>query len=168
MFDLIKEDIKQFEKHNGKGLLPKIYYPMFAAVIIFRIQCFCYSYKVLRPISYLAVRLNDFMHGIWIGPRVEVGGGLVLAHSRGLVVNPDTKIGKNCTILQRVTFGGPGIVIGDNVLIGAGAQIISRRHLKKGIIIGDGAKIGAGALVLSDVPSNCTAVGNPAKIISNE
>ena len=67
-------------------------------------------------------------------------------------------------MLQRVTFGGPGIIVGDNVLIGAGAQIISRRHIGGGLKIGSGAKIGAGALVISDVPENCTAVGNPAKV----
>ena len=33
------------------------------------------------------------------------------------------------------------------------------------IKIGDNAKIGAGAVVLHDVPSDCTAVGMPAKII---
>lgn len=167
MFNLLKQDIKQFEEHYGKGLFPKIYYPMFLAVVIFRFQCVLYNIRFLRPLSYLLVKLNDFLHGVWIGPRVSVGGGFVLAHARGLVVNPDTKIGKNCTVLQRVTFGGPGIIVGDDVLVGAGAQIISRRHIGGGLKIGTGAKIGAGALVISDVPENCTAVGNPAKVIRN-
>ena len=36
-----------------------------------------------------------------------------------------------------------------------------------GVRIGDNVKIGAGAVVLHDVPSGCTAVGFPAKVINN-
>lgn len=43
--------------------------------------------------------------------------------------------------------------------MGAGAKII------KGCTIGDNVKIGANAVVVSDIPSNCTAVGVPARII---
>lgn len=57
---------------------------------------------------------------------------------------------------------GPKLpVVGNNVLIGAGAKILG------GVRIGDNAKIGANAVVLHDVPANCTAIGIPAKIISN-
>jgi serine O-acetyltransferase len=104
-------------------------------------------------------------NGIWIGPRVKVGPGLFLAHSRGLIVNPDTVIGKNCTIMQRVTLGGPKIRIGDNVLLGANAQVISRRHKGGGLKIGSNVKIAAGAVVINDISDNTTVAGNPAKII---
>ncbi|MDT2012433.1 hypothetical protein MX632_10440 [Carnobacterium divergens] len=33
------------------------------------------------------------------------------------------------------------------------------------VTIGDNVKIGANAVVTKDVPSNCTVVGNPGKIV---
>lgn len=165
MFSNIKSDIKAFEKHHGKGLLAKFYYPMFSAVLFIRLQSYLYQYKILRPLSYLIVRFNDLFFGIWVGPKVKIGKGLFLAHARGLIVNPDTIIGDNCVILQRVTLGGPNIKIGNNVMIGAGAQIISRRHKDAGIDIGDNVKIGAGSVVIKSIDTGLTVVGNPARII---
>lgn len=51
------------------------------------------------------------------------------------------------------------INIGNHVWIGVGAIIL------KGVSIGDGSIIGAGAVVNKDIPANCIAVGNPAKVI---
>jgi acetyltransferase-like isoleucine patch superfamily enzyme len=54
------------------------------------------------------------------------------------------------------------ISIGDRVWIG------ERCILLKGVNIGNGAIIGAGAVVTKDVPSNCAAAGNPARVIRRE
>ena len=51
------------------------------------------------------------------------------------------------------------VIIGDNVWIGNGSIIL------KGVHIGDNVIIGAGSIVNKDIPSNCIAVGNPAKIV---
>ncbi len=51
-------------------------------------------------------------------------------------------------------------VIGENVLIGAGAKIIGN------VKIGDNAKIGAGCIVTVDVPANATAVMPHPRIIT--
>ena len=51
------------------------------------------------------------------------------------------------------------IRIGNSVWIGAGAIILP------GVTIGDHAVIGAGAIVNRDIPANCVAVGNPARVI---
>ena len=50
-------------------------------------------------------------------------------------------------------------IIGNDVVIGAGATLLGP------IKIGDGVKIGAGSVVLKDVPEGATAVGVPAKIL---
>ena len=34
-----------------------------------------------------------------------------------------------------------------------------------GVTIGDGAVIGAGSVVTKDIPDDCVAVGNPARVI---
>ena len=78
-------------------------------------------------------------------------------------------IGKNVKIHQNVSIGlrhstsnnaqANYPVIGDNVVIGAGAVILG------GITIGDSAVIGANAVVLNDIPAGCLAVGIPAQIV---
>ena len=47
--------------------------------------------------------------------------------------------------------------IGNNVIIGSGAQILGP------ITIGDYARIGANSVVSKDVPSNVTVAGVPAR-----
>lgn len=84
-------------------------------------------------------------------------------HLNGIIISHFAKIGKNCTIHQQVTIAqdenNKSATIGDNVFIGAGAKIIGN------VKIGDNVKIGANAVIVHDIPSNCTAVGVPARII---
>ena len=51
------------------------------------------------------------------------------------------------------------IKVGNNVLIGYRAIIMP------GVTIGDNVVIGAGSVVTREIPSNCVAVGTPAKPI---
>lgn len=53
------------------------------------------------------------------------------------------------------------VVIGKNVWIGMNCTIL------KGVSIGDNALIGAGSLVVDNIPANCLAVGNPAKVVKS-
>jgi serine O-acetyltransferase len=163
---VVKEDTKVFcLVHPQRGLFKYFYYPDFRVVLIFRLSQLFYSCRMVRPFSYLMTMLNDVLNGVWIGPRVSAGPGLSLAHPRGLVVNPDTIIGKNCSILQRVTIGGPQVVIGDFVSVGAGASIISNVRGRAYLTVGSHVIIGAGAVVVQDVPDCSVVVGVPAKVV---
>jgi acetyltransferase-like isoleucine patch superfamily enzyme len=51
------------------------------------------------------------------------------------------------------------VEIGEAVYCGTGAKIINQ------LTIGESTIIGAGAVVAKSLPSNCTAVGVPAKIV---
>jgi len=51
------------------------------------------------------------------------------------------------------------VTIGDNCWIGAGAIILP------GVTIGDRTTIGAGAVVTKNIPSDCVAVGSPARVV---
>lgn len=88
-------------------------------------------------------------------------------HPVGIVIHPDIKIGKNCTIYQNVTVGagkknasGCTIpTIGNNVTIYANSVVIG------GIKIGNNTIIGANSLVIHNVPANSIVAGSPAKVI---
>lgn len=48
-------------------------------------------------------------------------------------------------------------------IIKKGASIGANATILPGIIIGENAMIGAGSVVTKDVPPNTTVIGNPAK-----
>ena len=109
-------------------------------------------------------QFNRFVTGIEIHPGAKIGHGLFIDHGAGVVIGETTEIGDNVTIYQGVTLGGTGKetgkrhpTVGDNVVFGAGAQVLG------GITVGDNAKVGAGSVVVSDVPRNSTVVGNPGR-----
>jgi GT2 family glycosyltransferase len=163
---VVKKDIEVFcLVHPKKGVFKYFYYPDIRAVLLFRFSQLLYRKRITRPLAYLCTMLNDLVHGVWIGPKVEAGPGLFLGHPRGLVVNPSTKIGNYCSILQRVTLGGPNVTIGDNVEINAGAQVVSNARGEAQLSVGDNVIIGAGAVVVKDVPAQSVVVGVPAKVV---
>ena len=54
-----------------------------------------------------------------------------------------------------------GIVMGDNVWIGASSTILD------GVTIGSGSIVGAGSVINKDVPPDSVVLGNPARVIKN-
>jgi serine O-acetyltransferase len=111
-----------------------------------------------RSISMLTRALT----GIEIHPSARIGRGLFIDHGAGVVIGETADIGDDVTLYQGVTLGGTGFATGkrhptvqDNVTIGSGAKLLGP------ITIGHGAKIGANSVVITDVPPNCTVVGNP-------
>ena len=97
---------------------------------------------------------------------VTIGRGLFIDHGHGVVIGETAIVGDNVTLYQGVTLGGTGKesgkrhpTIGNNVMISAGAKVLGSFE------IGDNCKIGAGSVVLSPVPSNCTVVGIPGRIV---
>ena len=80
----------------------------------------------------------------------------------GIIVSHNAAIGSNCTIFHQVTIGegkDGAPVIGDNVLIGAGAKIIGN------VKIGANSKIGVNAVVVHDVPENSIVTAQEGTIV---
>ncbi len=122
----------------------------------------------LHHIPFLPGLIKTLIRILWGGVipyQADIGEGTVLGYQGlGIVIHKRCIIGKNCHISQNVTLGGTsGLyevpVVGNDVQIGAGANIIGPVH------IGDNVIIGAGAVVVTDLPDNCVAVGVPAKVI---
>lgn len=57
-------------------------------------------------------------------------------------------------------YGKGASIIGNNVLLFAGAKIIGN------VKIGDNVVIGVNAVVTHDIPDNAVAVGIPAKVLN--
>lgn len=102
---------------------------------------------------------------ISIHPSVTIGSAAFIDHGAGVIVGEGVVIGDDAAMMHGVTIGRsakgpPGTPrIGRGVMLSAGATVLG------GVDIGDFAKIGAGALVLESVPSGCTAVGVPARLV---
>ncbi|OFX37846.1 MAG: acetyltransferase [Bacteroidetes bacterium GWA2_32_17] len=92
-------------------------------------------------ISYGAKLDKTFPKGIHIDAESYIASGaIIFSHDFSRSLKTDTYIGKKC-------------------FIGANAIIMA------GIKIGDEVIIGSGSVVTKDIPSNCIAAGNPAKVI---
>lgn len=162
----LSEDLKIFAaKHADQGVFKYLYYPDLKVAVLVRLAGWLYKVR-LRPFAYLLVMLNDFLHGVWIGPRVQIGKGVSFGHPRGTVINPGTTIGDYCTLLHGVTCGGPGVTIGNYVELGAGAKIISTRN--RHVVIGDHSIVGAGTVVTKSVPPYSVIVGVPGRVIKQK
>ena len=160
----------------AKSLLSVILtYPGVKAVFFHQISNFFYKagFDLVARIISQTVR---FFTGIEIHPGAKIGKNLFIDHGMGVVIGETSEIGNNVTIYHAVTLGGssPSIdserqrhekrhpIIGDDVVIGSGAQIIGP------IKVGNNSRIAANAVVVKDVPDNATMVGIPAKAVKLE
>ena len=120
--------------------------------------------KFQTTLYWLAFRLIETTTGVSLPKSANIGPGLRIWHFGSIFIHPDTKIDANCTLRQGVTIGnrhvdGPVPVLGDDVEIGAYAQILG------GVKIGNNCRIGAMSVVLTDMPDGSTAVGAPARLV---
>lgn len=168
MFSRIKKEIKVvFERDPAaKSVMEVIFcYPGFHAIMNHRIAHFFYRKKCFF-LSRLVSHISRFCTGIEIHPGAQIGEGFFIDHGSGVVIGETAEIGDNVTIYQGVTLGGTGKekgkrhpTIGNNVTISAGAKVLGS------FTVGDNVKIGGGSVVLRSVPSNCTVVGVPGRIV---
>ena len=150
-------------------------YPGVKAVFFHHISNFFYKagFDFIARVISQTIR---FFTGIEIHPGAKIGKNLFIDHGMGVVIGETSEIGNNVTIYHAVTLGGssPSIdserqrhekrhpTIGDDVVIGSGAQIIGP------VKVGNGARIAANAVVVKDVPESATMVGIPAKAVKLE
>jgi putative colanic acid biosynthesis acetyltransferase WcaB len=119
-------------------------------------------------LPYLVVYrvLVEWVLGIELHWKLQVGPRLRLYHGVGLVVNPDAVIGADCVLRHATTIGRASgafdaptgcPVLGDRVDVGPHVAILGP------IRVGDDAWIGAGSVVLADVAPGAVVAGNPAR-----
>ena len=103
----------------------------------------------------------------------EIGEGSVLCCNT--MVNIETKIGNHVVLVDRSAVGHNsdvgdysvmfvGSIVAGNVKIGKCSELGMGSTVIQGKNIGENTVIGASACVIDDIPSNCIAVGVPAKV----
>ena len=168
LLKLIKEDFKTVKKND-----PALHstfelffnYPGLWAMFFYRIAHWFYT-KGLRFIPRLISAIGMFLTMIDIHPGATIGRRVFIDHGVGVVIGETTIIGDDVLIYQQVTLGGVSTdkgkrhpTIKNSAVIGAGAKVLGN------ITIGENAKVGANSVVVKDVPTDCTAIGIPARVI---
>jgi len=138
------------------------------ALVSYRVAHFLYRIRLYFPARMMS-QVARFFTGIEIHPGAVIGKRLFIDHGMGVVIGETAVIGNNVLLYQGVTLGGTGIekgkrhpTIGNNVVIGTGAQVLGN------ITIGDNSYVGANAVVIKDVPPNSTVVGVPGRITKQD
>ena len=119
---------------------------------------------ILLALYHVSRVVTEVAFGISIARTADIGVPVMFHHHGTVFVAAGCVIGKRCQIYHGVTIGERGgrhagrPVIGNDVLVGAGAKILGP------VRVGDGVRIGANAVVLADVPPGAIAIGVPAMI----
>ena len=119
----------------------------------------------IRPPLYC-----DYGYQLHIGARTFVNFGLVALDVARIEIGDDVQFGPNVQLLtpthptdaelRRTKWEAASpITIENNAWIGGGAIVLP------GVVIGENSIVGAGAVVTKDVPPNTLTVGNPARVV---
>nr|WP_269844721.1 serine O-acetyltransferase [Sporanaerobacter acetigenes] len=168
MWGTIKEDLKAIRERDPavrSWIEAVLCYPGLHALFFYRIAHFFYRIR-LYLLARMISNIGRFFTGIEIHPGAQIGKGIFIDHGMGVVIGETAEIGDYVTIYQGATLGGTGKekgkrhpTIGNNVVISSGAKVLGP------FTVGDNSKIGAGSVVLKEVPSDCTVVGVPGRIV---
>ena len=167
---LLIKDINRFEKvkNNYHRLLFRYFITSstFRSIFFYRFLNNQYSRK--GKVSKMIWLFSLLFTEIEIPYTAKIGEGLSIPHGKCIFIHNKSIIGKNFTIVQGATIGGnifkskngrESPIIGDNVLIGAGAKVLGP------VSVGDNCIIGANAVVITNIPKDSVAVGIPAKVV---
>ncbi|MFZ2904632.1 MAG: serine acetyltransferase [Cyclobacteriaceae bacterium] len=136
-------------------------------LLLFRFGNFLFRNKLVF-LATIITWLNRLIFATFIPSSATIGKNFQLGYwGLGVVIHSRCVIGNNCLVSQNVTigrnFGSQGIPkIGNDVYVGAGSVLFGD------IEIGDNVIIGANSLINKNIPSNCTVVGNPLRIIARD
>lgn len=166
MWPNLKRDFQRTREIKGWGFLRTLFEALvldagFQAVIAYRMAHVFKNWGV-PVLPALCRRWSIAACGIDIVPTASIGGGCYIPHGVGIVIGGESKIGRDCTLLQGVTLGEARFsetacpTVGERVVLGAGAKLLG------GITIGDDSFVAANAVVVGDIPADSLAIGTPA------
>lgn len=108
----------------------------------------------------------NIAENVKIGKNVVIMNGFQCMSAGGLTIEDGVMISLNCTIAtnnhdvyDRPVITCKPVRIKKNAWLGVNVTVLP------GVTIGENAVVGAGAVVTKDVPDNAVVVGTPAKVI---
>ena len=140
---------------------------MLNAIYLYRAARFLYLYR-LTFLSRIIELLIFVLYNSRVPSSSSIGKGTVFSYGGiGVVIHKRAVIGKNCIIGTNVTIGGRSghfkvPVIGNNVDLATGSKILGP------ITLGDNVIVGANAVVISSFATNSIVAGVPAKLIKSK
>lgn len=130
-----------------------------------------WQYAVILKEARIGQNCNICAHtliesGVIVGDNCTLKSGVFLWE--GTIIEDSVFIGPNATFTNdRKPVSGNRNFVCEGITIKKGASIGASATLLPGITVGVNAMIGAGAVVTKDVPDNATVIGNPARLISD-
>lgn len=124
--------------------------------------------------SFVKIKPAGGVGDVTIGERVNINAGCVIYTGNGVAIGNDVLVAANCVFApvdheyadrntpirqQRFRPSRGGIVVEDDVWIGAGTILLDGAILRRGCVIG------AGSLVRGEIAAYSVAAGRPAKVI---
>ncbi|MCO3663255.1 serine O-acetyltransferase [Pseudomonas aeruginosa] len=171
MFERVREDIQSvFHRDPAarNALEVLTCYPGLHAVWLHRLAHGLWT-SGWKWLARLVSNFGRWMTGIEIHPGARIGRRFFIDHGMGIVIGETAEIGDDVTLYQGVTLGGTTWnkgkrhpTLGNNVVVGAGANVLGP------FTVGEGAKVGSNAVVTKEVPPGATVVGIPGRIIMRE
>ncbi|CAG7644940.1 serine O-acetyltransferase EpsC [Actinacidiphila bryophytorum] len=173
LFGTIREDLRVVRERDpaARSTLEALLAAHLPAIWLHRPAHRLYLRGLRVPARLVTLIGRRCSGGVDIHPGARIGRRLFVDHGCSVVIGEQAVLGDDVTIFQQVTIGAVGWwrdnrlpvgerrhpIIGDRVVIGAGATILGR------IEVGDDCVIGAHALVLTDVPPK-SVVRAPASV----
>jgi serine O-acetyltransferase len=131
-------------------------------LVLWRLRCAARRWRV-PLVNHLLRRVQSVVFGIELGNGITLGRGVFFVHPIGIVVGGSAQVGDRVRLMGSNTVGTAKDngypVIGDDVVLGAGARVLGP------VEVGMRAVIGANAVVLTDVPPDSVAVGLPVRVV---
>lgn len=137
-------------------------YAGFHALVLHRAAHWLWQ-RELKLVARMLASITRMLTAIEIHPGATIGEKFFIDHGFGVVIGETAIIGNHVTMYHGVTLGGTSLTRGkrhptieDDVIIGAGAQVLGP------ITVGKAARVGSNAVVVKDVREGATVVGIPA------
>jgi serine O-acetyltransferase len=162
---LVKDALELARVSGGKvdagSLFRAVTHDSYSVTAMTRVREAARRWHVIGVNRFLRIATTA-VYGIEIGKDVTLGNGVFFAHTLGIVIGGDAKIGDRVKFMGNNTVGTAKEngypVIEDDVVVGCGARILGP------IRVGARSIIGANAVVVQDVPPDSVATGIPAVI----
>jgi len=172
MLKRIREDIAVVRERDPAArstLEVLLCYPGIHAILLHRLASPLWRMGLTTAARFVS-HIARVLTGIEIHPAALIGHRVFIDHGFGVVIGETAEVGNDCTIYQGVTLGGVSLGRGTKrhptleagVVVGAGAKVLGS------FTVGAGARIGSNSVVTKTVPPGATAVGIPARIISDD